>query len=264
VSLLSRFTTFIKAKFSAFLDRNEDPGETLDYAYQQQLEQLQNLMRAIAEVMTSEKRLELLESQIQGQIMHLDEQARLAMQQGREDLARAALERKVALQQQVSDYATRIEQLKAQEAKFVDMESRLRQKVEAFRTQKEMIKANYSSAQAQVKIQESVTGISEEMGDVQVAVQRAQDRVDQMQSRAQAMDALIGAGTFPEVGSLETGQDDIDRQLSQLSSKAQVDAQFAQMKAQMQGKLSPPDTAPPLTLAAPVDASTTPRGGDQQ
>jgi phage shock protein A len=238
VGLLSRFTTFIKAKFSAAMDRAEDPNETLDYSYQKQLEQLQNLRRSIADVVTSEKRLELQQAQVNSQMEKLDGQARAAVQQGRDDLARLALERKGALQGQLDAFNQQITQLKAQQERFVEMERRLSARVEAFRTQKEMVKAQYNAAQAQVKIQESVTGISEEMNDVNLAVQRAQDKVLSMQARANAMDQLVDQGTIPEL--LQPGQDDIDRQLAQISSKSAVDDQLAQLKSQVQGQLPPP------------------------
>ncbi len=238
MGLLSRFSTFIKAKFSAMMDRAEDPNETLDYSYQKQLEQLQNLRRSIADVVTSEKRLELQQAQLNQQIEKLDGQARTAVQQGRDDLARMALERKSALQNQLGTFDQQIAQLKAQQERFVEMERRLSTRVEQFRTQKEMVKAQYSAAQAQVKIQESVTGISEEMTDVNLAVQRAQDKVTSMQARAQAMDQLVDQGTLPEL--LNPGQDDIDRQLAQLSTKSSVDSQLAQLKAESQGQLPAP------------------------
>ncbi|MGO8950828.1 MAG: PspA/IM30 family protein [Ktedonobacterales bacterium] len=230
MGVFSRFTNYIKTVMSSFLDRAEDPGQTLDYSYQKQNEQLQNLRRSIADVVTQEKRLELQEAQINGQIEKLDGQARLALSNNREDLARLALERKQALQTQLGTFDTNIAQLKQQQDKFVAMEQRLTSRVEAFRTQKEMVKAQYGAAQAQVKIQEAATGISEEMGDVNMAVERAQDRVLQMQARANAMDELTESGTLPEIGS----GDSLDRQLAQLTTKSDVDAELAALKSQMQ------------------------------
>jgi phage shock protein A len=235
MGLISRFTTFIKTVFSSALDKAEDPGMTLDYSYQKQLEQLQNLRRAIADVVTNEKRLELQQAQVQTQMAKYDDQARQALAANREDLARMALERKQNLQAQLTGFQQQIEQLKAQQDKFVIMEQRLSSRVEAFRTQKEMVKAQYGAAQAQVKIQEAATGLSEEMTDVNMAVQRAQDKVLSMQARAQAMDQLIEQGTFQEVGQIGPGGGDyIDRQLAQISNQSSVDAQLEAMKQQMQ------------------------------
>jgi len=160
--------------------------------------------------------------------------ARQALAAGNEDLARMALERRQNLQTQLTGFQQQIEQLKGQQDKFVLMEQRLSSRVEAFRTQKEMVKAQYGAAQAQVKIQEYATGLSEEMTDVNMAVQRAQDKVLTMQARAQAMDQLIDQGTLQEVGQIGPGGDSLDRQLNQISHQSQVEDQLAAMKQQMQ------------------------------
>jgi phage shock protein A len=232
VGVLSRFSTYIKSLMSSFLDRAEDPSMTLDYSYQKQLEQLQNLRRSIADVVTNEKRLELQQAQIEAQMQKLDGQARQALAANREDLARLAIERKQGLQQQIATFGDQIQQLKAQQQKFVEMEQRLSTRVESFRTQKEMVKAQYGAAQAQVKIQEAATGISEEMTDVNLAVQRAQDKVLQMQARANAMDELTQSGTLQEIG--PGAQDSLDRQLAAISNKSAVEDQLAALKAEMQ------------------------------
>ncbi len=231
MGVLSRFSNYIKTVMSSFLDRAEDPGQTLDYSYQKQLEQLQNLRRSIADVVTSEKRLELQQAQINQQMDKLDGQARQALAAGREDLARMALERKQGMQSQIATFQTQIEQLKGQQQKFMEMEQRLSSRVESFRTQKEMVKAQYNAAQAQVKIQESAAGISEEMSDVNLAVERAQDKVLQMQARANAMDELTQGGTFAQIGD---GSNDLDRQLAALSNQSEVDRQLSELKSQMQ------------------------------
>jgi phage shock protein A len=231
VGVLSRFSNYIKTVMSSFLDRAEDPGQTLDYSYQKQLEQLQNLRRSIADVVTSEKRLELQQAQVTAQMDKLDGQARQALAANREDLARLALERRSGLQSQITTFQQQIEQLKGQQQKFVEMEQRLSARIESFRTQKEMVKAQYNAAQAQVKIQEAATGISEEMGDVNLAVERAQDKVLQMQARANAMDELTQAGTLGELGA--GPGDQLDRQLAQIANQGEVDSQLAALKAQM-------------------------------
>src|SRR5215813_10628304 len=234
MGLISRFTTYMKSVFSSTLDKAEDPGQTLDYSYQQQLEQLTNLRRAIADIVTNEKRLEMQQNQAQTQIAKYEDQARQALAANREDLARMALERRQNLETQLTGFQQQIEQLKAQQDKFAQMEQRLTARVEAFRTQKEMVKAQYNAAEAQVKISEAATGVSEEMSDVNMAVQRAQDKVLTMQARAQAMDQLIDQGTLQETATLGSGGDTLDKQLAQISNQSQVDAQLAAMKQQLQ------------------------------
>ncbi|MEO7000513.1 MAG: PspA/IM30 family protein [Ktedonobacterales bacterium] len=233
MGVLSRFTNYIKTVMSSFLDRSEDPGQTLDYSYEKQLEQLQNLRRSIADVVTNEKRLELQKAQLQTQSEKWDEGARKALAANNDELARAALERKQAIQSQLSGFDTQIEQLKAQQDKFLVMQQRLTASVEAFRTQKEMVKAQYGAASAQVKIQEAASGLSEQMADVNLAVQRAQDRVLTMQARASALDELTSSGALPEIGPGGT-VDPLERQIAQLSNQSSVDSELASLKAQMQ------------------------------
>src|SRR3954471_12023526 len=235
--LWSRFMLIFKSKASKALDRAENPNETLDYSYEKQLEQLQNVKRGIADVTTAKKRLELQYTSMQQQVDKLDGQARDALKANREDLAREALTRKAAVEGQLQDIMSQGQQLEAQQQKLIEGERTLQAKVESFRTQKEVIKAQYSAAEAQVRISEAASGIGEEMADVGLAIQRAKDKTDQMQARANAIDELTTAGALDDFSS---GGDDIDRQLAQISQSSQVDDELAKMKAQIgQGSGTP-------------------------
>ena len=199
--LMGRASTLVKAKFSKLLDRAENPNETLDYSYEQQLQQLQNVKRGIADVTTAKKRLEIQYTTMQQQVDKLDGQARDAVKANREDLAREALTRKTAVQAQLEGIMQQGQQLEAQQQKLIEGERTLQTKVESFRTQKEVIKAQYSAAEAQVRISEAASGIGENMADVGLAVQRAKDKTEQMQARAAAMDELTAAGALEDVSS---------------------------------------------------------------
>src|ERR671933_218979 len=160
--LMNRASTVVKAKISKLLDRAEDPGETLDYSYEKQLELLQNVKRGVADVVT---------------------------------------------------------------------ERQLSARIEAFRSQKEVIKAQYSAADAQVKIGEAATGIGEQMADTGLAIQRAKDKTEQMQARAAAIEELVESGTLEDFTAGDQSQ--LDRELAQLASQSQVDKELAQMKSEL-------------------------------
>ncbi len=231
--LSGRMSTVVKAKVSKLLDRAEDPAETLDYSYEKQLEQLQSVKRGIADLVTAKKRLQMQEASVQQQIAKLDDQARQAMAAGREDLARTALERKHLADGEMQSLDQQVSQLEDQQQKLTDSEQKLRVKVEAFRSKKEVIKAQYSAAEAQVQISEAATGVGEEMADVGLAMQRALDKTQNMQARADAVGELEAAGTFDDLTSLGPPQDDIDRQLEQLGRSSAVDDDLAKMKAEL-------------------------------
>src|SRR5947208_4200607 len=228
--LMSRASLIVKAKFSKLLDRAEDPTETLDYSYEKQLELLQNVKRGVADVVTAKKRLELQTTQLEQSVVKLETQARQAVGAGREDLARQALERKSAIQQQLQGLDQQVQGLEAQQEKLVASQKQLQAKIEAFRSQKEVIKAQYSAAEAQVRIGEAATGIGEQMADTGLAIQRAKDKTEQMQARAGAIEELTEAGALED---FTGGGDDIDRQLAQLGQGAQVDDELAKMKAEL-------------------------------
>jgi phage shock protein A len=228
-----RFSTVVKAKINKLLDKAEDPGETLDYSYQAQLQNLQNVKKGIADVVTAKKRLQMQAEKLEQSVVKLDTQARQALGAGKEDLARMALERKTVAQTELQTLDSQIAELEDQQTKLTESEQRLRTKVEAFRTKKEVIKAQYNAAEAQVRISEAATGVGEEMADVGLAMQRAVDKTEQMRARAGAVEELEAAGTFDDITQLGSGEDDIDRQLRELGASGQVDDELAKMKAEL-------------------------------
>lgn len=246
MGLMKRFSTVFKAKANKVLDRAEDPREILDYSYERQLEMLQKVKRGLADVATSRKRLELQGQQSQQKVATLEKQARQALSAGREDLAREALTRREGIGSQLEELQVQHEQLRAQEAKLADASGRLQAKVEAFRTRKETIKANYTAAEAQTKIGEALSGISEEMGDVGLAVQRAEDKTLALQSRAGAIDDLIASGALDDHSG---SSDPIQAELEKVSAASGVEAELARMKAELPAASSP--SPPP----APIEAT---------
>jgi phage shock protein A len=238
--MAGRMSTVIKAKISKLLDKAEDPGETLDYSYQKQLESLQQVKKGIADVVTAKKRLGMQAQKLEQSVVKLDTQARQALAAGNEELARTALERKQFAQTELQGLDQQVAELQVQQDKLTDSEKRLRAKIEAFRTKKEVIKAQYSAAEAQVRISEAATGVGEEMADVGLAMQRAVDKTEQMKARASAVEELEAAGTFEDLTQLGEGQDDIDRQLAELSSGGMVDDELSKMKAELGMGSQPP------------------------
>lgn len=228
--MMRRFLLIIKSKMNALLGKAENPHEQLDYSYEKQLELLQQVRRGVVDVTTSKKRLELQAEKLEASVAKLDQQARAAMQAGREDLARTALERKQVVQGQLDGLEAQRQQLENEQAKLVAAEQKLTTKVETFRTQKETIKAQYTAAEAQVKINEAFSGISEEMADVGLAIQRAEDKTEQMRARSGALDELLDSGVLDDM--TQTG-DAIDRELSKIGAASEVDSALEALKAEL-------------------------------
>ncbi len=258
----ARTKNIFQAKANKVLDKHEDPRETLDLSYEKQLDSLTKVRRSVADVATARKRIELQASQLQKQADKLQDQAKAALSQNNEDLAREALSRRAALGEQLTDLKTQHDQVSEQEEKLVLTSQRLQAQVEQFRTKKETMKASYTAAEAQTKVGEAVSGISTSMGDAGQTMQRAQDKIASMQARAGAIDELLASGALTN---LDTPVDDIQAQLDKVQSTSQVDNELAALKAQL--ATSAPSAALPSAddaeaVAPPADtAPATEAGG---
>ena len=180
MSLFQRAHDIVAAKANKAVDAAENPNEMLDYSYEQMLDHITQVRRALVDIAASKKQLELQEQQLQHSIDHLQDQAQAALAQGREDLAREALSRKAAAQQQANDMEPQRQQLDEEEQKMEQTLSALQQRVNTFRSQKEVMKAQYTAAQAESSVNEEAAGISRSFGDSGAALQRAQDKIAKM------------------------------------------------------------------------------------
>jgi phage shock protein A len=230
---MNRVSTVIKQKVNMLLDKYEDPREALDYSYVKQLEMLNKLRRSLAEVMTARKRLEMQKSKLWENIHLLDEQARRALDANREDLAKLALERKNANLLQVQGLDKQIADMQQEEQKLEETTKRLALKVDEFKSKKEVIKAQYSAAEAQVKIKESVTGISEEMADVGMAMDRAEDKTEKMKAKSQALDDMMNSGVLTDYTS---NKDEIEKELEKITVQNSVEEELAKLKSERERK----------------------------
>ncbi|HEU5476396.1 MAG TPA: PspA/IM30 family protein [Gaiellaceae bacterium] len=239
--LMQRTALILKAKYSKLLNRAENPTETLDYSYEEMLEQLQNVKRGVADVVTAKKRIELQQEKLEQNVVKLDTQARQAVAANREDLARDALQRKAVAQQQLQGMDTQVKQLEDQQEKLIAAQQQLETRVESFRSQKEVLKAQYSAAEAEVKVGEAATGIGQHMNDTGLAIQRAKDKTEEMQARASAIDELTSSGALEDFTAGDQTQ--LDRELAQVSAASQVDDELAKLKAEV-GSGTPPKEIP--------------------
>jgi phage shock protein A len=249
MSLFSRAHDILAAKADKALDSAENPNEMLDYSYSQMLDQITRVRRGLVDIAASRKRIELQEQQLQHTSAHLGDQARAALGQGREDLAREALSRKSAAQQQIDALEAQHQELAEQEEKLGHALAQLQERVSHFRSQKEVIKAQYTAAQASAAVNAEAAGISGEFGDTGEALARAQDKIATMQARAGALDELLQSGVLEDVGG-DAG-DDIQKELDEAGAAADVDRQLAALKAQLATPPAAPELPPGSSAATP-------------
>lgn len=233
MSFYKRTVTIISAKFNKLLNKYEDPNETLDHAYEKQLELVQNVKRNVAELVTAKKRLEQTKYKLCESIFSVDDQAKEALQQGNENLARVILDRKVKTEEDIDSLTKQIKKLNQDQDKLVQTEKVLEMKVEEFKVRKETMKAQYSAAEASSKIAESMSGLGDEVGDVGSAMRRAEDKTESMNAKSDAIGELVDAGVIDD--SLGSGNK-IDNEIAKTRRKGKVDSQIENMKLEIGGK----------------------------
>jgi phage shock protein A len=248
MGIFQRAHDIAQAKANKALDAAEKPDEMLDLSYQKMLEQITQVRRALVDIAGSRKTIELQEQQFQHTIDHLQDQAKAALGQGKEDLAKEALSRKTVAQQQIDQMDPQRTQLLEEQGKLEQTLTILQKRVNDFRTQKETMKAQYTAAKAISSVDESTAGISKSFGDSGAALQRAQDKIATMQARSGALDELLESGVLEDVGG---GGDDIQKELDKVGQDTSVDAELAALKAEI-GTGAP---APEALAAAPEGAA---------
>ncbi|WP_135303915.1 PspA/IM30 family protein [Haloarcula amylovorans] len=230
MSLLGRISYTIRAKLNALLNRASDPSAELDYSYEELRDELQRVTRGIADVTTQKKRLEIHRRRLRENVEKYDGQAREAMRQDRDDLARRALEKKQAHVGQITDLTEQIDSLQETQDRLVGKRAELSSQIEQFRTRKETVKARYEAAEASARVSEAFTGVGDTMADVSRSIERATERTERMEARAAALEELEESG---QLESVLDDSDDIDRELDRLSNEKAVEYELETLRKEM-------------------------------
>ena len=233
MGILSRLSYTVRAWLNAVVNRASDPSRELDYSYDQLRDELQDVKRGIADLTTQKKRLQKHRDRLQANVEKHNEQAREAVRQDREDLARQALEKKQANLGQIEELDEQVADLQSTQEHLVAKKDALEQQIERFRTRKETMKARYEAAEASARVSEALTGAGEEMGDVARTIERANERTERMEARAAALEELEETGALDNV--LAEG-DSIDRELDRISSEREVESELATLRAELGGE----------------------------
>jgi phage shock protein A len=226
MGLLARASYIIQSKLSALLDRAQDPTEDLDYAHEQMRDQITDLKDAVASIRTQRVRLEKRRDNLQDEVEKHNEQARAAMEQDREDLARRALTKKNTKLETIDDLDSQIQSIRSQEETYEGKLSDLRTRASEFKTEKESMKARYEAAESITEVQETMAGMDDE--GVGRAVENAESQLEEMEARAEAIDELETEGVLDS----PLSEDDIDAQLEEVTTASEVEAELDSLRAE--------------------------------
>jgi len=238
MSLWSRIRMLFKIKSNASLNRLEDPRQVFDYAYEQQHVILRQVRQGLVEVATSKRQLEQQVDRLRARVPKTEAQAQQALSADREDLARLALQRKQTALVEIESLEEQLKGTEHEEQKLALAERQLSSRMDEFQTRKEAASARYTAAEAQVRVNEALTGISGDLADLSRALGRAEEKTRLMTARAGALDALIDSGSLGGLA-FDTG-DPVGKELRQLTQHQAVEQELDNLKTEM-NLLPPPN-----------------------
>src|SRR2546427_12224954 len=232
MSLWTRIRLLLNTEASSALDQAEAPRHVLDYAYNQQQELLITLRRGLVDVATAKQQLEQQAQRLESRLPHPAAGPRRAVAAGRDDLARVALERKRLALNEMDGLTKQVAEVEADKQRLAGQERTLQVRIEQFRTHREVVSARYTAAEAEVRLKESLAGVSGELAELGMAVGRAEEKAERLQARAKAIDSLVDLGAFPAVG----GGDFVEAELLHITLSREIDDQLEKIKSEVASK----------------------------
>jgi phage shock protein A len=232
MTVFSRVADILQAKTHKLLDSLEDPNESLDLSYEKMIAGLQQTKLHLADVVAQQKSLERQIEAAKQEAAKAEDDARIGLQAGREDLAKASLAHKHSALEKVASLEAAHSAVLPQAQKLIDTEKKLEDRIEKFRVQKEVMKTNYTAAVAQVKATQAMTGVGSSFNNVGDAMRRAEDKVSGMRAKADAMDGLVESGVL--VDPLDNRPKE-QRELDALRVGSAIDSDLEKLKAELAG-----------------------------
>lgn len=239
MGIFTRFRSIFQARANSLANQMEDPKASLDYSLVRLEESYGQTSRALVDVTAARKRLEYQQIQMGAAAEKYKQQARDALSVGREDLAQLALARKQEALARQGELDGNLDSLDRQLNSLKTTQINLEQKISLFKTKKEELKAIYDASKAQIQVRETVLGLSSDLASVGSTIQRAEERIREMQSRADAIDLLVEEGVLGDA--LQPEQDNVDRELKRIARVQAVENDLARLKG---------ETTPPAQLAS--------------
>ncbi|MBM3211926.1 PspA/IM30 family protein [Candidatus Poribacteria bacterium] len=228
MGILSRMKTVFKSEVNAALDKAEDTEKMLNQTVLDMQEQLVKAKQQVAVAIADEKRLERQYNENQAQAESWMEKAKLAVQKGNDELAKAALARKVEYEGLAGEYKKQWDAQKASVDKLKSSLRELERKIDEVRRQKDLLIARNKRAVAQKQIHQTMAGMTTNAGAFDT-FERMKRKVDEEEAKAQAAEEMA---TSSEDATL-------DKQFAELE-KASVDDELAKLKSQMSGTENKP------------------------
>jgi phage shock protein A len=169
---------------------------------------------------------------LENRLSPLEEKARQALQADRDDLARLALQRRQAYVKEIAALERQIQETQGEEERLQIVRHQLEAQIETMQTRQQVLNARYSAAEAQVRLNESLSGVAEQFSDLGLSLEEAEQQAERMQARAEAVQDLLEAGVL-EAPAFAEG-DSLTQELNRFDDSQAIESQLAALKQELQ------------------------------
>jgi len=223
MGIFSRLKTLISANVNAMINKAEKPEKMLNQLIIEMNEQLIESKKAVAMAIADEKKLEREKDNQFTQAKDWERKAMLAVTSGKDDLAKEALLRKQEYDNAAAEYQKQWESQKTSVEHLKTSLKELQVKIEEAQRKKNLLIARAKRAEAQQKIQNTISSVS--------GNRSAFDAFDRMAAKVDEMEAMADASK--ELQDL-TNNSDLDRKFKELEkSDSSADMMLLELKEKM-------------------------------
>ncbi len=218
MSIFNRISDVIKANINDLLDRAEDPEKMLKQMVIEMEESVNQTALSVAQAIANEKSLERKIEKANKEAKEWEQKAMQALNSGREDLAKAALEKKSLYLKNVRDLEPVYIQAKETANKLREQLNQLKLKLDEARSRQSTLIARSKAAKAQKQLNQAISGFG---SDAFSKFEKYEEKIEQLESEAEA---------FGELGAADKT---LEEEFKQLSASSEVDTELLELKKKM-------------------------------
>ena len=237
MGIFDRLGTMLRSNINDLISRAENPEKMLNQLVLDMRSQLAKAKQQVASAIADEKRLQAQAEQEKKLAEDWEKRAMLAVQEGRDDLAKQALLRHAEHMQNVAQLEETWRKHAAETESLKNSLRTLNDKIEEAKRKKNILIARQRRAEAQKRIHETMSSMSEKSAFE--TFERMTDRIEQNERKALASAELTE----------ELEGDQLQKQFAQLEYKADADTQLLALKQKM-GLIGPAKAESPKQIGA--------------
>jgi len=218
MGIFKRLKTITMAEINGLLDGMEDPIAMLNEYSREMEQEIVKGQNALARQIFVEKKQEALISEVKSLVDKRTRQAKLAIEQGDEQMARLAVQEKLNKESQLQLYVDQLASIKGQTQILVEKLDQLKETYNQMQQKKILLASRANVAQSMKQIQKVTVSFNTD--DMARGVARAEERILMMEAEVQAGNQFsTPLAQFDEAYSSYVSDEELNKELEKLKSE---------------------------------------------